>query len=46
MAKHGGVGINLFFMFLKWSAIAFYLMAIIALPAIYSNYKGNGISNY
>lgn len=42
-----GIGLQLFFEFVKLSAIVFFIMALISIPAIYSNIEGEGLSeNY
>lgn len=38
-----GVGITLFFEFIKLSAVVFWIMSIIAIPVLYSNLTGNGL---
>jgi len=43
-AKHG-VGLKLYFAFMKQMMIVFTIMFIISLPAVYSNYSGKGISD-
>ncbi len=41
-----GVGLELFFDFIKMATIFFFMMAIISLPAIWNNYRGDGLSSY
>lgn len=45
-AKYG-IGLRLFFEFVKLSALCFLVMAFISIPSIYSNATGNGLeTNY
>jgi len=45
-AKYG-VGLQLFFDFIKYSAICFFIMFLISLPAMISNIEADGLSeNY
>ena len=39
LGKHG-VGLMLYFMFIKWMAIGIFIMALISLPALVSNLRG------
>lgn len=40
-----GVGLQLFFEFIKFSAIAFFIMALISIPALVSNIEADGLSD-
>jgi hypothetical protein len=44
--KQFGVGLELFFSFLKIGSSFFFLMSLATIPAIYSNYTGDGTSSY
>ena len=39
-----GIGLQLYFTFLKKFAIGFFIMSLIAAPALYSNYTGAGLT--
>lgn len=41
--KKYGSGVKLFFEFLKLFAILFWIMAIVSIPALFSNISGNGL---
>jgi len=38
-----GVGLTLFFKFIKSVGIAFFIMALISISPLYSNYTGDGL---
>jgi len=42
--KRFGEGVKLFFEFIKLTAIVFWIMTLMSIPAIYSNYTGDGLS--
>lgn len=42
--KKYGVGVKLFFDFMRLSAILFWIMAVCSAPAIYSNITGKGLA--
>jgi uncharacterized protein YdaL len=42
--KKYGVGVKLFFDFMRLSAILFWIMALCSAPAIYSNITGEGLA--
>lgn len=41
--KKFGAGLFLFFTFLKWMIFAFFVMSLMSIPALYSNYNGIGL---
>ena len=42
-----GPGVKLFFDFIRDHALIFWIMAIVSIPALYSNISGNGLAvNY
>lgn len=38
-----GIGLRLFFEFLKFTSILFFIMALISIPSMYSNGSGKGL---
>lgn len=43
LGKHG-VGLMLYFMFIKWMAIGFFILTLLSIPALVSNLIGGAIS--
>jgi hypothetical protein len=40
-----GVGLMLYFMFMKWMAVGFFIVFILSLPALIVNCTGKGITD-
>lgn len=40
-----GIGIEMYFKFLKFFSVLFFLMSLATIPAMYTNYMGNGLEN-
>lgn len=40
-----GIGVELYFKFLRFFTVVFLLMGLATIPALYSNYNGNGLAD-
>jgi hypothetical protein len=41
-----GIGVELYFKFLRFFAVVFLLMGLVTIPALYSNYNGHGLEDH